>query len=84
VVASALLLATVLAANAVRLGDYGSGSPIRTLAALMGLAVAWLALNGPLEGAVLLRVSGDHGLTLGDLLVLPAVVVAAAVAARDL
>lgn len=78
------MLAIVLAANALRAGDYGTGSPLRTLAALGGLGVAWLALNGPMEGAVLLHVSRDHGITVADLLVVPALLVAVVVAARDL
>ena len=34
------------------------------LAALSGL---WLALNGPMEGDILLTITADHGLTAADL-----------------
>ena len=40
-------------------------------AALAGSAVVWLLANKPVEGAVLLTVSRDHGLTLADLATLP-------------
>ncbi len=48
-------------------------SPALVLQVLAG--AAWLLLDGPLEGPVLLPVSPEHGLTLGDLVALPAALV---------
>jgi hypothetical protein len=40
----------------------------RTGAVALGLvSVAWLLVNGPVEGLVLVRVTPDHGLTGADL-----------------
>jgi hypothetical protein len=52
-------------------------SVVRALgsAGLLGLgAVLWIAVNGPLEGRTLVYVSPGHGLTLGDLLSAPPMV----------
>jgi hypothetical protein len=45
----------------------------RVLAAiLVVLGVVWLLVNGPVEGAILLKFDADHGLTVADLLSLAA------------
>lgn len=70
----ALLVLALLVAAVVR--------SVRTssLAALVGcvvLAGIWLVANKPLEGPLLLRLGGGHGVTLGDVLSPVAVLVAA-------
>ena len=49
---------------------------------VLAALVAWLAVNKPLEGPVLLGISEDHGVTLADVLVVPPAVLCLAVAAR--
>ena len=57
--------------------------PRLLLAGCLVLAcLAWLRLNGPLEGPVLLRPTVDNGLTVGDLGVLPVLLLAGALAVR--
>jgi len=38
------------------------------MAAVVPLALAWLVVNGPMEGPTLLPVTWNHGVTLADLL----------------
>ena len=45
-------------------------------------AVLWAAVNGPVEGPTLLVVSSGHGLTLGDLPSVVAVITAGWLLAR--
>jgi hypothetical protein len=45
--------------------------------ALFGATLLWWLTNHPLEGRVLVSVSENHGLTLGDMLGFPALIVAA-------
>ena len=53
-------------------------------AALAGAGVvAWLLTNGPFEGAVLLTVFDGNGLTVADLLVVPALVLLAQLSWRS-
>jgi hypothetical protein len=59
--AAAVLTALVLAAGLT--APYG----LRGAAVLAALSVFWLAVNGPMEGVVILRLSRDHGVTGGDL-----------------
>ncbi|MCR5977920.1 hypothetical protein GDN83_09275 [Gordonia jinghuaiqii] len=51
-------------------------------AALVVIAVAWLFLNDPIEGRVLVSFTVDHGITESDILSLAAVVVAAVTVRR--
>lgn len=44
-------------------GPYG----IRGAILLAAVSVLWLVVNSPMEGAVLLRLTGANGLTAGDL-----------------
>jgi len=60
VLAALVLAALVLAAGLT--GRYGEAGAV-TLAAI---SLAWLVVNGPMEGPVLLVVSPGHGLTGGD------------------
>ncbi len=50
----------VLAALSDRTGRAGA-------AALAAVSVLWLLVNTPMEGAILLSVTTNHGLTAGDL-----------------
>jgi len=53
-------------------------------AALAGAGVvAWLLTNGPYEGAVLLEVNAWNGLTVADLLVVPAALLLAQLSWRS-
>jgi hypothetical protein len=52
-------------------------------ACLAVLAVSWLLVNSPVEGATLVVVTPDHGLTVADLPGLAALVVAAILLARS-
>ena len=38
-------------------------------AAVVALDAVWIFVNGPLEGPVLLRLTGENGITMADLLV---------------
>lgn len=49
---------------------------LRTVLQLVVLAVAWLLVNSPVEGAVLWAPSERHGLTVADLLALPPLLLA--------
>jgi hypothetical protein len=44
----------------------------------------WAAVNGPLEGRTLVTFDPGHGLTLGDLLALPAMLVGVGLAATSI
>jgi membrane protease YdiL (CAAX protease family) len=48
----------------------------RTALVLVVLGVLWLLVDGPVEGAILFRLSQDHGVTLADLLSVALFVVA--------
>ena len=76
-VGAGLVLATVAAL--VTLGDVppGRSRVLRPAGTLVVLSLAWLLVNAPFEGRVLWAPVQDHGLTLADLLVLPALLVAA-------
>jgi hypothetical protein len=50
---------------------------LRSAALLLAAAVAWLLANGPFEGPTLVVVSPGHGLTVADLLVPGALLLAA-------
>lgn len=79
-VALALLLATVSALPA--LGE--PPSRIRPVLVLVVLSLAWLLVNSPVEGAVLWSPASGHGLTVADLLAVPPLLVAAALAVEHL
>lgn len=49
-----------------------------TCALYLLVVLAWLVVNKPLEGPILWTVNEHHGLTLGDVAVVPGLVVAAA------
>jgi hypothetical protein len=55
---------------------------VRSAGLLLATAVAWLLSNGPFEGPTLVVVSPGHGLTVADLLV-PCALLLAAVPAVD-
>jgi hypothetical protein len=77
VVAAVVLAGLVLAAGlSARYGMVGAV----TLAAV---SVAWLLVNGPMEGPILLTIARGHGLTGGDLAGLAGLALAA-VQARSL
>lgn len=59
--AAAICLAALLAALVAGRGRRGA-------LLIVVLAIAWLPLNKPLEGVVLVRVTEDQGLTQADLL----------------
>jgi hypothetical protein len=61
VVAAVVLAGLVLAAGLS--GRYGMAGAVM----LAAISVAWLVLNGPMEGPVLVVVARGHGLTGGDL-----------------
>ncbi len=79
----ALTIAT--AAGVATLGDpsrrAGTWRPVGEICLL---ALTWLLANGPVEGRTLWVPVRGHGLTVADLAVAPALVVAAAVAAHRL
>jgi hypothetical protein len=65
-------------------GLFGARRLVRTMhrtvtydVALLGATLLWWLTNHRLEGRVLFTVSQTHGLTLGDMLGLPALIVAA-------
>jgi hypothetical protein len=69
-----MFLATfVLAALALVIGAVLIRPAWVLLGLLVHLEMAWLLVNGPVEGPVLLRLADKHGLTLADLLI-PAVI----------
>ena len=71
------LLAATLGAMAVLLhGNAGRPSPWRPVGEVVLLSAAWLLANSPYEGRVLWRPMLDHGLTVGDLVVVPPLLVA--------
>jgi hypothetical protein len=76
-----VVLVTLLLAA---LGVMGPGRRVRRAAAVLLLpaSVAWVLFNGPIEGAVLLTVTPDHGLTVSDLLGVMGAMVATAVLLR--
>ncbi len=55
---------------------------VRSASLLLATAVAWLLSNGPFEGPTLVVFSPGHGLTVADLLV-PGALLLAAVAAVE-
>ena len=72
------LLALVAMASAT---TYAIRHPaVRSAGLLLATAVAWLLSNGPLEGPTLVVVSPGHGLTVADLLVPGALLLAATAA----
>jgi hypothetical protein len=72
------LLALVAMASAT---TYAIRHPtFRSAGLLLAAAVPWLLLNGPFEGPTLVVVSPGHGLTVADLLV-PGALLLAAIAA---
>ena len=74
------LLALVAMASAT---TYAIRHPaVRSAGLLLATAVAWLLSNGPFEGPTLVVVSPGHGLTVADLLV-PGALLLAATAAVD-
>jgi hypothetical protein len=68
-----LSLATMAAATAYAVTRPG----LRSAGLLLATAVAWLLANGPFEGPTLVVVSPGHGLTVADLLVPGALLLAA-------
>jgi hypothetical protein len=46
---------------------------------LVGGAVIWIVVNGPVEGPVLLTVTPSHGITVADLLSLALIIIAAVI-----
>jgi hypothetical protein len=61
VLAALVLVALVLAAG------LSGRSKLAGAGALAALSVAWLLVNSPMEGAVLVAFTPDHGITGGDL-----------------
>ena len=76
----ALLVATLSAFAVLVHGNAGRPSPWRPVGEVVLLSAAWLLANGPYEGRILWRPWQDHGLTTGDLLAVPPLLVAALVA----
>jgi hypothetical protein len=62
----AVLAALVLAGLVLAAGLSGR-SGLAGTGALAALSVAWLLVNGPMEGPVLVSFTSDHGITGGDL-----------------
>ena len=79
-----LLLVGLVALVLVALGVLGPGRRVRRAAAVLLLpaSLAWVLFNGPIEGAVLLTFSPDHGVTVSDLLGVVGATVAVAVLLR--
>jgi len=50
---------------------------------LTGLGVAWLLVNGPMEGATLLIIEPGHGITVADILSVGAFAVAGSTLVRS-
>jgi len=75
----AVVLVSLLSATALALWRPAAWSVGLVVAA----GIAWWLVNGPVEGAVLLKVAPGHGLTVADLLVPPLVVVAVLALLRD-
>jgi hypothetical protein len=48
----------------------------RSLSALVVCAVIWPFVNGPLEGNIIVRIDGAHGITVSDLLTVIALLLA--------
>ena len=78
----ALFAGTLTAWTAFVIGRYGSPLrwPLVHRAALVFLSLggsfAWWWINGAVEGRPIVGLTNDHGLTIGDLFVLPALVFA--------
>ncbi len=78
VVLVALVLA-VLQGLGTATGELGLRSgTVRQVAQIVVLSLAWLLCNSPVEGRVLLVIGRGHGITTGDLVVVPALLVAVA------
>jgi hypothetical protein len=43
---------------------------------LVGAAVIWILINGPVEGPVLLTLTASHGITVADLVSLGLIIIA--------
>ena len=76
VVAVLLVVAVGSALMSLVAGTLGRGALLRQIGQLLAASLAWLLVNRPVEGRVLLVVAPGHGLTQADLLVLPAVLLA--------
>ena len=76
VVAVLLVVAVGSALMSLVAGTLGGGALLRQIGQLLAASLAWLLVNQPVEGRVLLVVAPGHGLTQADLLVLPAVLLA--------
>jgi hypothetical protein len=63
---AAVLAALVLAGLVLAAGLSGRSGPAAA-GALAALSVAWLLVNGPMEGPVLVAFTSSHGITGGDL-----------------
>jgi hypothetical protein len=70
-----LLVYCVLAATALVAAGTLRGSR-RCALALLALAPVWLLANSPVESTILWSMNDKHGLTLGDLLVVPMIALA--------
>lgn len=70
------MLATVAAVVTLVEVPSGRSRVLRPAAVLGVLSAAWLLVNGPYEGRLLWSPVTDHGLTVADVLVVPALVVA--------
>jgi hypothetical protein len=85
----ALFVATLTGWTAFVAGRWGS--PLRgPLAHRLGLAsigvggsLAWCWINGSVEGRILVRLSHNHAITSGDLLVVPALAFATSLVAAE-
>jgi hypothetical protein len=75
---AAVLAGTVLCLVATRV----AALDVLAAAVAAGGAAAWLLANGPAEGAVLLEVLPDNGLTVADLVVVPSVLLVPWLAVR--
>jgi len=76
-IAVALAAATLGALVVLLQGNAGRPSVWRPVGEIVLLSTAWLLANSPYEGRILWRLVQGHGLTLGDLAVVPPLAVAA-------
>lgn len=61
------MLAAVVLVGLVLVAGVSGRFGLRGAVLLAVVSVLWLVVNGPMEGAVLLKVTRHHGLTGGDL-----------------
>ncbi len=81
VVAVSLVIAVGSALVALAADTGTRGTMLRHVLQLVALSAAWLLVNSPVEGRVLLVLAQRHGVTQADLLVLPPLLLAGLLAA---